>query len=452
MTYQEQNQAREAVGRLADEGIDVVRVVYPDFFGLDRGRDIPVESLPHVMNHGLAFCRAVFHTTLLGDVTPVDGGLASGLPDIVVVPDLATLTPLPWEPGVAQCIGDARESVDGPMCPDSPRSVLRRVIDHVSELGVVGVVGPELEFFLLRPDESAPNGWARYGDHGGNVYMVGRIGDPDSQLLSMLRQIKALGVHATAANHEFAGGQFEINLLHSEALDASDRAFRMRAAVKELARVAGLHATFLGKPFNDEGGSGFHLHISLVDSSTNRNVMGDPNTEDGLSLVAHQATAGILRHARALAALANPTVNAYKRLVPDSLAPFLVDWGLDNRSAMVRIPPERGESSRLEVRLGDASANAYLMSAGVLAAMYLGVKDGLSAPAPLEGYGYDAEAAEQLPSSLGEALDALEADTALTEVLGEVFVKAYLDFKRAEVARFNAWVTDWELREYVYHL
>ena len=107
MTYQEQNQAREAVGRLADEGIDVVRVVYPDFFGLDRGRDIPVESLPHVMNHGLAFCRAVFHTTLLGDVTPVDGGLASGLPDIVVVPDLATLTPLPWEPGVAQCIGDA---------------------------------------------------------------------------------------------------------------------------------------------------------------------------------------------------------------------------------------------------------------------------------------------------------------------------------------------------------
>jgi glutamine synthetase len=460
VTVQQNIAAREAVGRLVDQGVDVVRVVYPDFFGTDRGRDIPVDALPNVMEHGLAFCRAIYHTTPLGDVTPVAGGLASGLPDIIVYPDLATLAPLPWEPGVAQCIGDAYEADPlghgrPVLCADSPRSVLKRVVGLCQEIGLTGVMGPELEFFLLERagdgDPLSSSTWRRYGEAQGNVYVVGRRGDPDNVLVQLLRQIKALGVNATAANHEFCSGQFEINLLHSEALDAADRAFRLRAAVKELARQNGLMATFMGKPFNDEGGSGFHLHVSLV-GEAGGNLMGDPDGEHGLSELAHQAIAGVLRHAPAIAALANPTVNAFKRLRPDSLAPFLIDWGLDNRSAMVRIPPERGGSARLEVRLGDASANAYLIAAAVLAAMYLGVKQGLSAPAPLEGYGYDPAAATPLPSSLEAALDALASDLALREALGEQFVDAFLDFKRGEVDRFRTWVTDWEFREYAYHL
>lgn len=269
--------------------------------------------------------------------------------------------------------------------------------------------------------------------------------------MTLLRQIRALGIDATAANHEFCSGQFEINLLHSEALDSADRAFRLRAAVKELARIDGLLATFMGKPFNDEGGSGFHLHVSLVDGD-GANVMADAGSADGLSALAHQAIAGVLRHAPAIAALANPTVNAFKRLRPDSLAPFLIDWGLDNRSAMVRIPPERGDGARVEIRLGDASANAYLLTAAVLAAMYLGVKEGLTPPPALEGYGYDPAGAEQLPISFDAALTALGTDKVLGEVLGEQFVDAYLDFKLAEVDRFRTWVTDWEFREYAYHL
>ena len=160
----------------------------------------------------------------------------------------------------------------------------------------------------------------------------------------------------------------------------------------------------------------------------------------------------MLAHAPALAAILNPTINSYKRFGPDTLAPWLIDWGMDNRSAMVRIPPERGQSSRMEVRLGDATANPYLAMAAVSAAVYLGVRDKLVPPAPLEGYGYDPESAPMLPQSLPEALDALEADTELREVLGDFFVTSFLQYKRNEVERFARHVTDWEFLEYAYHL
>ena len=212
-----------------------------------------------------------------------------------------------------------------------------------------------------------------------------------------------------AGNHEFSSGQFEINLWHSDALDAADRAFRFKSAVQELARMSGRSATFMAKPFNDEGGSGFHIHFS-ASSDDGDPLFDDPNGQDGLSDVARYAIAGVLAHAPALAALHNPTINSYKRFGPDTLAPWLIDWGLDNRSAMVRVPPERGKSTRMEVRLGDASANPYLAIAGVLAAAHLGMERKLEAPAPLEGYGYDVTKSPKLPDNLGAALDALEGD------------------------------------------
>ena len=267
----------------------------------------------------------------------------------------------------------------------------------------------------------------------------------------MLRYLRDASLQVTAANHEFCGGQFEINLNHSDLLDAADRAFRMKSAVQEIARHEGMLATFMAKPFNDEGGSGFHLHVSLVDDD-GTNVFGDPDGEHGLSDTGRFAIGGVLAHAPALAAILNPTINSYKRFGPDTLAPWLIDWGLDKRSAMVRIPPERGGASRMEVRLGDATANPYLAIAAVGAAIYLGVRDKVEPQEPFEGYGYDPESAPMLPQSLPEALDALDADTALREVLGDFFVESFLTYKRDEVDRFAHHVTDWEFREYAYHL
>ncbi|MDX2540093.1 glutamine synthetase family protein [Streptomyces scabiei] len=437
--------------RLAAEGIDVVRVTYPDLIGTDRARDVLLDQLPTACEHGLAFCRAVYHTSPQGDVVPVAGGLDAGLPDIHVRPDLDTLVALPWEPGVAVCLGESIDPATGAPAPESPRDLLRSVLARCAEQGLRPVVGPELEYFLCDEDPGSPSGYKRYAGTTGAVYTAGLRADPDNHLLRTLRHLRDLRIGVTNGNHEFDGGQFEINLTHSEALSAADRSFRFKAAVKELARREGRLATFMAKPFNDAGGSGFHLHLSC-DDERGQNAFDDPAGRYGLSDTARHAVAGVLAHAPALAALANPTINSYKRFGPDTLAPWLIDWGLDNRSAMVRIPPERGAGARLELRLGDAGANPYLLIAGAIAAALLGVRAGEEPPAPLEGYGYDTARSAVLPTSLPAALDALEADTALTEILGKDFTTSYLSYKRDEVERFQRHVTDWEFTEYAYHL
>ncbi|MFJ1875760.1 glutamine synthetase family protein [Streptomyces chartreusis] len=434
--------------RLTAEGVDVVRVTYPDLIGTDRARDVLVDHLPAACEHGLAFCRAVYHTTPQGDVVPVPGGLDAGLPDVTVRPDLSTLTALPWEPGVATCLGEVTDPATGAPAPESPRDLLRTVLAHCAEQGLRPIVGPELEYFLL---ERTAAGWRRHPETTGAVYTAGLRADPANHLLRTLRHLRDLGIGVITGNHEFDGGQYEINLTHSDALDAADRSFRFKAAVKELARRDGLLATFMAKPFGDAGGSGFHLHLSC-DDAEGRNAFDDPAGAHGLSAVARHAIAGIVAHAPALAALLNPTVNSYKRFGPDTLAPWLIDWGLDNRSAMVRIPPERGSGARLELRLGDASANPYLAIAATLAAALLGIRAGEEPPPPLEGYGYDTARSALLPTDLSAALDALEADTDLAGLLGKDFTTSYLTYKRNEVERFQRHVTDWEFTEYAYHL
>ena len=439
----------EAGARLATQGIDVVRLGYADLIGTERGRDVLVHRFARTVGDGVAFCRSVYGTSPMGDVVDMEGGMSAGLPDIVAFPDLATLQPVPWEPGVASVIADLYNP-DGTVSQESPRAVLRRVVGCFAELDMVPMVGPELEFFVLEPAEG-PTGWRRYGEGTGNVYVAGFKGDPENTLLRTLRQLSDFGLEVVAANHEFSSGQFEINLWHSEAMDAADRAFRFKSAVQELARREGKLATFMAKPFNDEGGSGFHIHFSTW-SGAGQPLFDDPDGPDGLSATGRAAVAGVLAHAPALAAICNPTVNSYKRFGPDTLAPWLVDWGLDNRSAMVRIPPERGRAARMELRLGDASANPYLAVAGLLGSAYLGIRDKLEPPAKLEGYGYDPAKAALLPGDLGSALDALAADTELAEILGPKFVAAFLAYKRNEIERFSHYVTDWEFREYAYHL
>ncbi|HET7477741.1 MAG TPA: glutamine synthetase family protein [Dermatophilaceae bacterium] len=443
--------ALEAAGaRLLADGIDVVRLGYADLIGTERGRDILVNRFARTVGDGVAFCRSVYGTSPMGDVVDMEGGMSAGLPDIIAFPDLATVQPVPWEPGVASVIADLYNP-DGTRSEQSPRAVLRRVVDLFAELGMRPMVGPELEFFVLEPSATSPAGWQRYGEGTGNVYVAGFKGDPENTLLRNLRHLSEFGLDVVAANHEFSSGQFEINLWHSEAMSAADRAFRFKSAIQELARREGKLATFMAKPFNDEGGSGFHLHFSTW-SEDGDPLFDDPDGEDGLSDTGRAAVAGVLAHAPALAAICNPTINSYKRFGPDTLAPWLVDWGLDNRSAMVRIPPERGRAARMELRLGDASANPYLAIGGLVGAAYLGIRDKLKPPPKLEGYGYDTSKAERLPGDLGSALDALAADTELADILGPSFVAAFLAYKRDELERFAHFVTDWEFREYAYHL
>jgi glutamine synthetase len=431
-------------------GIDILRLIYPDVLGLTRSKDITVSQLERAAGHGPTFCQATWVTTTRGDVLDGHGSLQDGLSDMVSRLDISTIRPIPWAPGVAFGIADIDEP-DGSPNMISPRSLLRRVIAEYKLLGLIPIVGPELEFYLAKQGE---NGWERIINKTGRVYTTGSAVDPDGTFLHLLRMTDQLAIGAFAGNHEFCPSQYEINLWHGEALDAADRCFLLKAAVKDVSASRGVLGTFLGKPWGDEGGSGFHLHLSVTD------VEGDlmMDEDDGeLSTITKRMIAGILEHAPALVAFCNPTVNAYKRLGPDTMAPYRSNWGYDNRTTFVRIPPERGPGARIEVRIGDGAANPYIVIAVILAAALDGLSRQLEVPEPSEGWTYQDESRPALPMTFTDSLDALKADTYLTELLGEPFVTTYETLKRDEIRRYEEAVEDpttreitqWELDEYI---
>jgi glutamine synthetase len=430
---------------LSDTTVTSVRVIYSDLHGVARGKDVPIGEFDRAADHGLAFCSAIMGTDLRH--TPVVGG-EQGYPDLIAKPDLTTLTLLPWEPGVACCIADLHPVRPGLAKPADPRGAVRRAVAAFEELGYAPIVGPELEFFLCTKEDGELR---RYVDNLSMVYTVGPQADPRGVVRQITEALSRLGFGTFAANHEFMNSQYEINLRHAPALTASDRAFRLKSAVKDVAATHGLLATFMGKPFNDQGGSGFHIHFSL--DREDDNAFADHHDADGVSAELRQFSAGILKHAHALTAFLNPTINAYRRLVPDSLAPTHANWGWDNRTSFIRIPAERGRATRVEVRAGDGSANPYLATAAILFAGLDGIRNGLELGPPVSGDAYTLEdAGAPLPTALDHALDALEADALLRDAIGPEIVDTFLAIKRFELDRHRQWVSDWELDEYLHHL
>ena len=405
--------AEAALVALDTTGLKAVRLLYADLHGVARGKDIPVRHFPAFAGDGVTFCAAVMGTDLRH--TPVVGG-DEGYVDLAIRPDLTTLRVCPWQPEVAWCLGEAW-TLDGadhwPLCP---RNLLRRAVSAYTDRGLDPIVAPELEFFLLERDHAAPGGLRRYVDELSRVYTVGAVSDPRDVVLRMLLWCDELGLEAFAASHEYMNSQYEINVKHSRALDA-------------------------------EGANAF----------------ADERRSDGLSALAASFVAGVIDHAQGLQALLGPTVNAYKRILPDSLAPTHANWGHDNRTSFCRIPKERGVRSRVEIRTGDGSANAHLITAAILLTGLDGIERGLEPPEPVVGDAYradDAHAGTKLPEDLGAALDALEADTWLVERLGQELVSTFVAMKRFELERFRdvvgeldrAVVSVWELEEYAAHL
>lgn len=435
---------------LQSKNIDVLRLIYADVLGITRSKDLLVSQLENSAAHGPAFCQGVWVTTTQGGVLDGHGSISDGLSDFVsqIVP--ASIHELPWEPGVAYGVANAFEP-DGSDNPVAPRTALQRVLNEYAELGLIPVIGTELEFYIAEQIEEQ---WKPILHRKGRVYTTGAMVDRDGLFLHMLRMLDQMNIGIFAGNHEFAPGQFEINMWHGEAMETTDRTLLFKTALKDIAARRGLNATFLGKPWADLEGSGFHLHFSVTDMN------GENKMHDGaeLSDTAKHMIAGILQHANALTAFANPTVNAFKRLGPDTLAPSRANWGYDNRATMLRVPPERGGGTRLEVRIGDGAANPYLVVASVLAAGLDGIKRKLTPPAHAEGWAYENEADALLPVTFAEALDALDADPLFAEKLGATVVQTHLTLKRDEIERYEAEVsdpatrdiTDWELNEYIW--
>jgi len=424
-------------------GAKRLRIQFTDLLGVPRNKVVPLSALDDVVETGINFCVATFAVDHAGEVIP-GTGLAEevGFRDAQVVPDLTTLAVVPWEPDTAVVIGDIH--FEGEPLPASPRQLLKRAIDEMERRGLRAVAGHELEFFLLRQNG---DGYEQYAKQAGLVYTLSPSVDTEGVVRAMEDAVGAMGLPVEQAHQEYFGSQWEITLRYDDALKAADDSYLFKLAIKEIAARHGLVATFMGKPLQDLGTSGYHLHLSLWDEA-GKNAFEDPSAPDGLSSGARHFIAGQLEHARGMTAIMAPTINAYKRFMAMEFAPYNLTWGHDNRTVYLRVPRERGRGTRVENRAGDGTANAYLASAAALFAGIDGMDRELDPGDPVEGVAYELEDRPLMPFSLGEALDALGEDAYFTDLLGPQFVQCFLAMKRSEVDRFARSVTDWELREY----
>jgi glutamine synthetase len=311
----------------------------------------------------------------------------------------------------------------------------------------------ELEFYLLEPD--ADGGWRSVDLPSHRVYGTGMAIDPTGCVDDIVRTAIAAGFPVESWGSEYDPAAYEVNLTYGDALPAADESFLFKILVREVAARHGKLATFLGRPLADRGGSGLHVNFSFR-REDGSNALHDPNDPDGLSELARQCLAGVLAHHEGIAALCAPHVNAYKRLQPDMMNGYWANWGHDDRTVGVRIPPARGAGTRLEHRTSDAAANPYLAAAAILHAARFGVEDGLTPPDE-QTKGADPNTVVRVPATLDAALDALAADARLCDALGHELVEAFTILKRAEWERYckavddpaTTEVTDWELEYYL---
>jgi glutamine synthetase len=446
MAIGEETSAEARIAQIHDAGVERVRIHFTDLLGISRNKVVPISVLDEVAEEGINFCISAFCVDHAGEVIDGTGlGAEVDFRDAQAIPDLSTLTVVPWERDTAIAIGDVW--FDGEPLAASPRQLLKRACDEMRKRGYTAVAGHELEFFLLRRSAHG-NGYEQYAKQPGLVYTLSPSVDTEGILREMEDSVRAMGLPVVGSNQEYFGSQWEINLRHDEAVKAADDAHLFKLAVKEIAAQHGLVATFMGKPVQELGTSGYHLHLSLWDEA-DANAFDDADALGGLSDLCRRFLAGQLEHARGMTAIMAPTINAYKRFLAQAFGPWNVTWGHDNRTVYARIPRERGKATRVENRAGDGTANAYLASAAAIFAGIDGIDRGLDPGEPVTGVAYELEDRPLMPFSLAEAIDAFERNEYFKAALGGQFVQAFVAMKRSEVNRFTSAVTDWELREYV---
>lgn len=418
-----------------------VRALFPDHLGLARGKYLPA----HHAERGTRHCISLFSLAFDRSMTPVPGAmLLEGLPDCELMFSLEEVRPA-WEKDTGVVVGDLY--FRGEPLAISSRHALRRAVADWEQLGYKVKVGIELEAYVLQPDGSG--GWIEWETPGAYVYGTGTTVDPIGLFNEIMDYADCCELPVEAINSEYDTPQFELTLAFGDALRAVDDIFLFKLMARELALKRGLLLTYLGKPFEERSGSGFHVNFSLQDRQGD-NALADPQAADGLSQLARHCIAGIVEHHEGMTALCAPTVNAYKRLRPGQLAGYWANWGYDHRGVTIRVPYDRGESTRLEHRMSDGAANPYLATAVILQAARLGLVNNLTPPPAeeqdcLENHSTD----RHTPDDLNQALNALEADTPLVEAMGREVVANFVANKRFEWEKFISTITDWERRYYL---
>ena len=471
--------AERSLTTIEQQGIEIVRLVWPDQHGLLRGKALTTDAYRAALAAGNEITMAPFffdpaNAIVFNPFTP-DGGFSvdglGGSPNVKMVPDPGTFTVLPWLDKTALVFCDLY-LVDGRPFPLAPRSILKQVLAELADSGMRLIAGVEMEWYLTKVLEESLAG-VSLGAPGtpadppavapvsrGYSYLLLEHLDEIDPILAPIRDaLLAMGLPLRSFDDEWAPSQVETTFDVLEGLAAADSAALFRTTAKQVAKRHGHHASFMCTPaIAGFYANGWHLHTSIVDQD-GRNLMV-PGDGESLSELGRHYVGGTLAHGAAASVFTTPTVNGYRRRRPYSLAPDRLTWGQDNRAAMMRVISAPGDpASHVENRVGDSAANPYLYIAAQAAAGLDGIVNRID-PGPISADPYAADV-PQLPTSLAEAVDALDGDPFYRKAFGDPFVDYLVAMKRSEVDRHRAWVdanpdestyvngvSDWEHREY----
>ena len=436
--------SQEQVLKIVQEkNVEFLRLQFTDISGIVKNVAIPATQIGKALKSGISF-----------DGSSIEGFARIQESDMVLQPDLSTFSLLPWRTkdgsNEARLICDVHLPNGKPFEGD-PRHVLRQQLEKAQEMGFKMNVGPELEFFLF---EKQNGGSATIPHDFGGYFDLGPVDLAEDVRREIVRALTQMGFTIEASHHEVAKGQHEIDFVYDDALKNADKVVTFKYVTKTIAMREGLRATFMPKPIYGAAGTGMHANISLFRGG--ENAFFDPETKTGISDLARFFVGGLIEHACAITAIANPLINSYKRLVSGFEAPVYITWSGPNRSSLIRIPAGRGLSTRVEFRSPDPTCNPYLTFAVILAAGMDGIKRGIDPGEPVDLNVYHLSPAERkslgiktLPANLKEALDYLEADSVVRGALGEHVFENIMRLGLLEWEAYNTYVHPWEIERYI---
>jgi len=428
--------------RIEQDNVRFLRLQFTDLLGMPKNVAIPAKQAEKARTGGIGF-----------DGSSIEGFVRIEESDMILKPDLSTYTLLPWQPreyAEARFVCDVYKANGNPFEGD-PRYVLRKAMDDAAKAGYVFNTGPELEFFLFKMLDGRPT--TQFQDVGG-YFDLAPTDLAEDVRREIILALTEMGFELEASHHNVAESQHEIDFKYSDALHTADSVITFKFAVKTMALMRGLHASFMAKPIYGINGSGMHTNCSLAKDG--KNAFYDPDTPLQLSDTCMHFIGGLLKHIQAITRIANPTINSYKRLVPGYEAPCYICWSASNRSALVRVPAPRGNSTRVELRSPDPTCNAYLTFAAMLAAGMDGIRNGIEPSAGVNKNIFHMTAAEReqtgiatLPGNLYEAHQALLADDLICKAIGTHVVEALTNITNVEWDSFRTAVHPWELDRYL---
>lgn len=439
------NYTKDEIRKIAqDENVQFLRLMFTDIGGVIKNVEMPVDQLDKVLDNKVMF-----------DGSSIDGFVRIEESDMYLYPDLNTWMIFPWgsEHGKVARLICRIYNTDGTPFNGDPRNNLIRILDEMRAAGYTDFnIGPEPEFFLFKLDDQGRP--TLHLNDKGSYFDFAPIDLGENCRRDIVLELENMGFEVEASHHEAAPGQHEVDFKYANALEAADDIQTFKLVVKTVARKHGLHATFMPKPLDGINGSGMHMNMSLFHDKGN--AFFDKSGEMQLSADAYHFLAGLLEHARGLTAIANPTVNSYKRLVPGYEAPVYVAWSGRNRSPLVRVPASRGLSTRLELRSVDPTANPYAIIAAMLEAGMDGIRQQMTPLPAVDRNIYRMDDEERkanhitdLPSTLHNALKALRDDQVLRDALGQHLYQSFMEAKRLEWASYRQMVSQWERDQYL---